>query len=223
MIRSRSPSRSVSVCHSPWHPRGYRSLKFADLFQIIYVIRNKFFTIRSFIAVAYLVIDLNANRTFQLAQFKFRFRIVCTSRLWYYLPIYQAQITSIKLYKMPSSLSLSLSLRFIHSYHCCFDFISDQYNCSILFVLSVFYIFLAASSLIILSAIAFRVHDEISLITFRNYIILSRHLLYLSRSLFLSLSLCSPIRKVQINFCFPIITHRFIAHTYIDIQQHIDI
>lgn len=106
MIRSRS--RSVSVCHSPWHPRGYRSLKFADLFQIIYVIRNKFFTIRSFIAVAYLVIDLNANRTFQLAQFKFRFRIVCTSRLWYYLPIYQAQITSIKLYKMPSSLSLSL-------------------------------------------------------------------------------------------------------------------
>lgn len=120
-------------------------------------------------------------------------------------------------------LSLSLSLRFIHSYHCCFDFISDQYNCSILFVLSVFYIFLAASTLIIPSAIAFRVHDEISLITFRNYIILSRHLLYLSRSLFLSLSLCSPIRKVQINFCFPIITHRFIAHTYIDIQQHIDI
>lgn len=185
MIRSRSPSGSVSVCHSPWHPRGYRSLKFADLFQIIYVIRNKFFTIRSFIAVAYLVIDLNANRTFQLAQFKFRFRIVCTSRLWYYLPIYQAQITSIKLYKMPSS--LSLSLRFIHSYHCCFDFISDQYNCSILFVLSVFYIFLAASTLIILPAIAFRVHDEISLITFRNYIILSRHLLYLS--LFLSFPL----------------------------------
>lgn len=34
-------------------------------------------------------------------------------------------------------LSLSHSLRFIHSYHCCFDFISDQYNCSILFVLSV--------------------------------------------------------------------------------------
>lgn len=77
----RSLSLPLSVCHSPWHPRGYRSLKFADLFQIIYVIRNKFFTIRSFIAVAYLVIDLNAKRTFQLAQFKFRFRIVCTSHL----------------------------------------------------------------------------------------------------------------------------------------------